>query len=154
MPNHQAKLKYLVEKSPTGNTQRATETILLVEDYVDLREVGREFLAAVGCTILEAGSLDDAVAIARDHTGKIDLLLNDVILPSGSGGQIAEELRLLRPDIAVLFMSGYTDSFVAQHGALDPGTVLLQKPFTRNQLLSFVRETLDAQNARFARQSA
>ncbi len=132
--------------APTTATSKGRETILLVDDNVDLREVSREFLAASGYTVLEAGSLKEAIAVARHHSGTINLLLTDVILPSGNGREVAAELASLRPGVAILYMSGYTDDVVAQRGALDPGVAFLQKPFTRNQLLSFVRETIDAQS--------
>ncbi len=140
--------------APLRLTQRATETILLVEDNVDVREVSREFLATTGYTVLEAGSFDDAVAIARNHRGTIHLLLTDVMLPSGNGREIAAEVSLLRPQTAVRFMSGCAENVIAEHGALGPAIVLLQKPFTRNQLLSFVREALDTQSAKSSRQIA
>lgn len=102
---------------------------------------------------LEAGSRDDALAVARNHDGPICLLLTDVVLPSGGGREGAAQLKSLRPEIAVLYMSGYTDTVLAHHGVLDPDVVLLQKPFTWNQLLSLVREALDAQEAKAARGS-
>jgi FixJ family two-component response regulator len=78
------------------------------------------------------------------HRGAIDLLLADVALASGSGREVADELKTLRPEIAVAYMSGYSDKVAVHRGILDPGIVLLQKPFTRSELLGTVRETLDA----------
>jgi len=131
-------------KNDTG----ASETILLVEDNLALREVAREFLAAGGYTVLEAGSPDEALSKTQRYHGTIHLLLTDVVLPSGNGRQVAAELRSLRPEIAVLYMSGYTVNVISDHDVVEPGHVLLQKPFTKKQLLCAVRETLDARKAK------
>jgi PAS domain S-box-containing protein len=123
---------------------RFTETILVVEDETNIREVACSFLAECGYTMLAAASRAEAVALARMHRGAIDLLLADVALASGSGREVADELKTLRPEIAVAYMSGYSDKVAVHRGILDPGIVLLQKPFTRSELLGTVRETLDA----------
>jgi two-component system cell cycle sensor histidine kinase/response regulator CckA len=136
---------------PLEKTSCGTETILLVEDNVHLRELGREFLTAVGYKVLEAGSGEEALAVARNHHGSIHLLLSDVVLPSGSGPEVAQQMRALFPGIAVLYMSGYTSDVMSHHGVLDSGVVLLQKPFTRTQLLGCVRQALDTPKASVAR---
>lgn len=130
------------------NDAGASETILLVEDNPALREVAREFLAAGGYTVLEAGTSDEALSKAQRYQGTIHLLVTDVVLPSGNGRQVAAELRNARPETAVLYMSGYTVNVIADYDVVEPSHMLLQKPFTKKQLLSAVRETLDARKAK------
>lgn len=137
-------------QSRVSEDTSGSETILLVEDSIALREVAREFLSAGGYTVLEAGSSAEALTKAQRHQGAIDLLLTDVVLPSGSGREVAMELKRLRPQTAVLYMSGYTASVVADHQEPDATPVLLQKPFTKKQLLNVVREMLDEQKMRRA----
>ncbi len=144
-----------VEAQPEGSAPapeqlampRAKETILLVEDDADLREVGRAFLEAAGYAVLEAGSCEEAVEEATKHAGPIHLLLTDVVLPTGDGKEVAAHLQSLRPDIATLFMSGYNQDLAAPDAGPESHSVLLQKPFSRSQLLSLVRATLDCQKA-------
>ena len=127
-----------MEKTPGGN-----ETILLVEDNPALREVTRRQLAASGYTVLLAVDGEAAEALAGAHVGTIDLLLTDVVMPQLGGGELARRLGALRPRIRVLFMSGYTDGALAQHGVLEEGVALLEKPFSGEQLLRAVRDMLD-----------
>ncbi len=129
----------------------AKETILLVEDNADLREVGRVFLEAAGYAVLEAGSCEEAVERATKHAGPIHLLLTDVVLPSGDGKEVAAQLQSLRPEIVALFMSGYNHDLDTHAGGSATYPMLLQKPFSRNQLLSFVRRALDSQSVKTAR---
>ena len=143
-----------VEESPDTMASRApklllvggTETILLVEDESSLRSIARAFLEGKGYTILEAQSGQEAVEIARQHRGQIHLLLTDVIMPGMSGRELAEALAGSRAGIKLLYMSGYTDELVKQHGILNPGLQLLEKPFTRESLLSRVRAVLDGKS--------
>jgi signal transduction histidine kinase len=128
-----------VPSAPRGGT----ETILLVEDEVEVRQLGREILEQGGYTVLEAGGGLEALAIAAAHPAAIQLLLSDVVMPSMNGREVAEVIGRLRPGIAVLYMSGYTDDALGA-GVLPPGTDLLAKPFTRPALLRRVREILDA----------
>ncbi|HMS01808.1 MAG TPA: response regulator, partial [Gemmatimonadaceae bacterium] len=78
-----------------------------------------------------------------DHLGPIDLLLTDVVMPKANGRRVAERLRLLRPGLRVVFMSGYTEDAIVHHGVLEPGIVLLEKPFTEQDLARTVRTMLD-----------
>jgi CheY-like chemotaxis protein len=123
-----------------------TETILLVEDEQSLRTIARLFLESKGYTILEAASGPAAIEMARQHTGQIHLLLTDVIMPGMSGRELAEAVAASRAGIKLLYMSGYTDELVTQQGILSPGLHLLEKPFTRESLLSRVRAVLDEGN--------
>jgi CheY-like chemotaxis protein len=123
------------------------ETILLVEDEPDLREVVRETLETFGYTLLEAGHGAAGLAIAESHPGPIHLLLTDVIMPAMNGAELARRLRAIRPEADVVFISGYTDDAITQHGVLEPGVAFLQKPFSPTQLVRRVREVLNARHA-------
>jgi PAS domain S-box-containing protein len=134
----------------TGLNLKGTETILLVEDEAEVRRFARELLTRQGYAILEAASGPDALRLWKRHRGAVDLLLTDVIMPQMSGRELADELKALRPDLKVLFMSGYTDDVIAQHGILDLATEFLQKPFTHETLGRKVREVLDPPRNRTA----
>lgn len=116
-----------------------TETILLVEDEADLREIARVFLSRYGYRVLDASSTDAALSMARDFEGSIDLMLTDVIMPGMSGRQLADKVARLRPSMKIVYMTGYTDDMVVHHRILEPGIAVLQKPFTRQQLGAKVR---------------
>jgi two-component system cell cycle sensor histidine kinase/response regulator CckA len=122
---------------------RGSETVLLVEDEPELRTLAREILAAWGYTVLHSGDSTQAFGLAERHNGSIHLLLTDVVMPGMSGREVADRLLSTRPDMKVLFMSGYTDSAIVHHGVLDPGTPFLPKPFTPDALVRKVREVLD-----------
>ena len=120
-----------------------TETILLAEDEADLREVTRIFLEGYGYKVQEAASAEQAIQTAELYQEKIDLLLTDVIMPGMSGRQLAEKIQSTRPQIKIMYMTGYTDDMVVQHKVLEPGVKLLQKPFSKVDLALKVRSTLD-----------
>jgi GAF domain-containing protein len=125
------------------DTGRGTETILLVEDESDVRELAREILEQAGYRVIEATSGAEALVLTRSAGRAPDLLLTDVIMPRMSGAELARELAPLAPAMRVAFMSGYTDDALGHHGVLDPGTILLEKPFTPDSLLAGVRAALD-----------
>jgi PAS domain S-box-containing protein len=138
-----------VESLPAknGGTDRqlaGTETILLVEDEPDLRELTRSVLVARGYTLLEAKNSEEAERLAQEHGAKIHLLLTDVIMPGISGRELAKKLSSRQPALRVLYMSGYTYNVIAQNGTLERGVAFLQKPFTPRVLVEKVREVLDA----------
>ena len=120
-----------------------TETILLVEDDPMVRELTADVLQANGYQLLEAATPSAALEICNRHSGPIHLLLTDVVMPEMNGGEMARLVQELRPDIRVLFMSGYTDNVVLQNGQLRTGLAFLQKPFTPATLGKKVREILD-----------
>jgi PAS domain S-box-containing protein len=123
--------------------RRGTETILLVEDEEKLRGVASSILRRHGYLVLEASDGQDALRIAS-AAPKIDLLLTDVVMPRMSGRKLAEQLAPMRPDMKLLFASGYTDDAVVHHGVLEARVAFLQKPFTPDVLLHKVRAALDA----------
>lgn len=131
------------KKSDIKVSKRGCETILLVEDEKGVRDLAREYLTQEGYTVLEAQNADEALKLARTHAEAIELLFTDVVMAGMSGRQLAEEMQKLRPGIHILYMSGYTDEAIVNHGLLGRGMVLLQKPFTLNSLALKVRETLD-----------
>jgi len=123
---------------------RGHETVLLVEDEDGVRALIRQVLHRNGYTVLQASHGGEALLLCERHEGKIDLLLTDVVLTHMSGTELAQRLLKLRPDMRVLYMSGYTDEAIVQHGVLSPGTQFLQKPFTNEFLARMVREVLDS----------
>jgi len=122
---------------------KGSEMILLVEDAEPLRKLAQAFLESNGFRVLSAPSGEAALEIAARHSGLFDLLLTDVVMPGMNGRVLAEQLSMRQPGLKVLFMSGYTDSFIAGHGVLQKGTNLLHKPFTEEVFISKVREVLD-----------
>ena len=122
---------------------RGSETILLVEDEGDLRALAREILETQGYTVLAAGDPEEALRLIAGFGGRIHLLLTDVVMPKMSGRELASRLAPARPDMKVLYMSGYTDDAIIHHGVLDPGFAFLSKPFTPGALASKVREVLE-----------
>jgi PAS domain S-box-containing protein len=121
-----------------------TETILLVEDEANLRYLARQYLEKQGYRVIEAADGAVAMQIAVAHEGVIHLLLTDVIMPGMNGRELAQRISEIRPNVKVLYMSGYTENVIGQDGTLDAGVRLLQKPFNLRDLKSKVREVLDA----------
>jgi CheY-like chemotaxis protein len=126
--------------------QAGTETIILVEDNAEVRRFAAAVLERVGFAVLTAGSGPEAVAVAASHSGPIDLLLTDVILPGANGREIAERLKADRPGLAVLFISGYAQNVIATEGVIQEGVDFLQKPFNTAALCTRVREVLQKHN--------
>jgi PAS domain S-box-containing protein len=119
------------------------ETILVVEDELNLRRLTRQFLENQGYLVLEAADGAAAVQICVAHQGTIHLLLTDVIMPGMNGRELAHRVSEIRPNIKVMYMSGYTENAIGHNGTLDAGITLLQKPFTLHALKAKVREVLD-----------
>jgi signal transduction histidine kinase/CheY-like chemotaxis protein len=120
-----------------------SETVLVVEDEDAVRALMRLTLEARGYQVLAAASPKEALELVARHPGSIPLVVTDVIMPGMSGGELAGRLAALRPEIRVIFVSGYTDDTIAHQGVLDPGVHFLQKPFTLEGLARKVREVLD-----------
>jgi CheY-like chemotaxis protein len=129
---------------------RGSETILVVEDDDLLREVTCEFLQSSGYIVIQAASPEEALHLAEWHNGPIEFLLTDVIMPKMNGRELATRLNKARPEMRVLYVSGYTDGVVRDgvHGKLEEGLAFLQKPYTRQGLTRKVREILDSQRVK------
>jgi len=121
-----------------------TETILLVEDEANLRYLARQYLEKQGYKVIEAADGAVAVQIAVAHEAVIHLLLTDVIMPGMNGRELAQRISEIRPNVKILYMSGYTENVIGHNGMLEPGVRLLQKPFNLRDLKTMVREVLDA----------
>jgi signal transduction histidine kinase/ActR/RegA family two-component response regulator len=117
-------------------------TILVVEDEQGVRDLTAKLLKLMGYTVLIASSGEEALALAQAHKGCIELLLTDVVMPGMGGKRLAEELRRRRPEIKVLYVSGYTENTISDHGVLDAGVEFLAKPFSREALAGKLRQAL------------
>jgi two-component system, cell cycle sensor histidine kinase and response regulator CckA len=116
---------------------------LLAEDETSLRTLTRNTLELCGYKVLEAKDGVEALEVADAHDGTIDLLLTDMVMPGMGGRALAQELTRRRPDVRLAYMSGYTGQAVGSQGPIDPGSVFLLKPFTREMLTRKIREALD-----------
>ena len=130
-------------KKPTS-LHGGSETILLVEDASPLRQLTRVLLETCGYTVLDSGDPFEAIRIAERYKGPMPLLITDVVMPGISGSILAQRLTASRPEMRVLYTSGYADDSMVQGGMLEPGCILLEKPFTRDALVRKVRELLDS----------
>ena len=129
-----------VSTKPLGGS----ETILLVEDEEMVRKLACTVLEKNGYRVLEAPNGEEALRIAQEHSAKqIHLMITDVVMPRMSGRELADCLESVRPEMKVLYMSGYTDDAIIHHGVLDPGIAYIQKPFAPDVLALKVREVLD-----------
>jgi len=138
-----------IPRSPGPKTGAAgSETILLVEDEPAILNVTRIMLERKGYSVLFASTPDEAIGIAAEHKGRIDLLLTDVVMPGMNGGDLARHIINVHPGIRCLFMSGYTANVIAHRGVLNEGVNFIQKPFSGMELAGFVRDALDSDESR------
>lgn len=121
---------------------RGRETILVVEDEENVRQVIAEALLSYGYTVLEAGNGTQALDVCRTYKDKIGLVITDVVMPQINGREFIRQLTPLRPDTRIIFMSGYTDNAIVHHGILEPGIQFIQKPFNLTSLILKIREVL------------
>lgn len=124
---------------------RGTETILLVEDDKDVRELAGTVLSKLGYTLIKAGGGDEAISACENCRVKPHLLLTDVIMPKMNGGELAEKIRKTCPSIRVLYMSGYTDEVIDRHGVFETCVNFISKPIKPKDLAQAVRKTLDSE---------
>jgi len=139
------------QRSPLRKSQRGlavmppgSETVLLVEDEGGVRALAMHILKSCGYTVLNAADGAEALRIAEQHQGRIDLVVTDVIMPRVSGREVAEHMAALQPSVKILFLSGYTDDAVVRHGIAEADMAFLQKPFSPVSLATKVREVLDS----------
>jgi len=125
-------------------TGRGSETILLVEDQAEVRNLIRRMLEARGYHLLVAASGHDALRLTVQHAGLIDLLVTDVMMPGMSGREVALLLAPAHPTMRALYLSGYSEESIVHDAGLEPGIAFLQKPFTAEELVAKVREVLKA----------
>ena len=137
-PAEELKAQEAGEKFPRGS-----ETILIVEDDKEVRNLAVRILRRQGYNILDGSYGDKAFNVCRQHKGPIHLLVTDVVMPGMDGRALSESLSQLHPEMKVLYMSGYTDDAIIHHGVMDKGMNFIQKPFTVNGLANKVREVLD-----------
>lgn len=140
--------RYLGESSATASDLTAAtppshgETVLLVEDESAIRQVSEKMLASLGYTVLAAADPAQAIQLAQNHSGRIHLLLTDVIMPEMDGRTLDQEIRRWHPDCRTVFISGYTANVIAHRGVLDEGIHFLAKPFTLHELAVKIRAAL------------
>jgi len=130
--------KQINQKDYTG-----IETVLVVEDEMDVRELVNETLRDLGYNVISASNGIEAIEMARSYNKRIDLLFTDVVMPKMDGRELAIQLSSFLLELKVLYMSGYTDNTIVHRGILDPGTNFIQKPITTNSLAEKVRGVLD-----------
>jgi two-component system cell cycle sensor histidine kinase/response regulator CckA len=133
------------ETIASSSVPQGTELILLVEDEEQVREILRHILEGQGYQVLSASNGEEALSISQDLERDIKLMITDVVMPQMSGRELAERMQALRPNLPVLFMSGYTDDAIVRHGLLDAKLNFIQKPFDADAAARKVREVLDSQ---------
>ena len=146
LPRHLTKTTHSSAKRVTPAPERGHETILLVEDEPAILRMTTMMLERLGYTVVAARSPGEAISLAQEHTGIIDLLVTDVVMPEMNGRDLAKNVLSFNPNLKRLFMSGYTANVIAHHGVLDEGVNFIQKPFSRENFGAKVREVLDADN--------
>jgi PAS domain S-box-containing protein len=143
LPRVDTPVKSKAKASPVQLERHGVETLLVVEDDQFVRDLACELLEMLGYSLLNAQDPKEAIQVAAAYEGTIHLLLTDVILPQMDGRTLFNRLSPLRPEMKVLYVSGYTENFIVDHGVLEAGVHFLQKPFTLNSLAHKVREVLD-----------
>ena len=129
-------------KSLGGAMLRGSETVLVVEDQAEVRAFAISALTAHGYHVIEASDGTQALALAGSHTGPIHVLLTDVVLPGMNGRELADRIKCVRPEVAVIYTSGYTDDAIAQRGVLDVGVAFIPKPYTADEVAARIREAM------------
>jgi two-component system, NtrC family, sensor kinase len=142
LPRFFGKASATEENAAAPSRSRSGESVLVVEDDTDVRDYVVETLASLGYKVFEAGEAEIALRLL-DENPSVHLLLTDVVMPGMNGRKLAEEARLRRPDLKILYMTGYSRSAIMHQGRLDIGVDLLQKPISSEQLASAVHKMLD-----------
>jgi CheY-like chemotaxis protein len=142
LPRHRAREEAVVASEGLERAATGHETVLLVEDDPLILEIAITMLQTLGYTVLAAATPREALQIAKEHRGEIQVVLTDVVMPEMNGRELAKQLLGLRPGLKCVFMSGYTANVIAQHGVLDDGMHFIPKPFTLKVLADRIREAL------------
>jgi CheY-like chemotaxis protein len=143
LPRVDEPLEEAPREPATGTVPRGAETLLVTEDEAGVRELVRRALEQRGYTVLVARDGAEAQLLAAEYRKPIHLLVTDMVMPGMNGRDLAEQIAAARPDIRVLFLSGYASDVIARQGVLEKGLAFLQKPFTPDDLACRVREVLD-----------
>lgn len=143
LPCVERRVEPTAETVPVNPQRRGSETVLVVEDEEIVRKLASELLELLGYSVLQAAHPLEAMRICQDTDGPIHLLLTDVVLPKMDGTRLYRRISESRPQIRVLYVSGYTQNSIVDHGVLKPGVHFLEKPFTMDSLAGKVREVLD-----------
>ena len=146
LPRHAGKVEQIRQEGPEEPPARGHATILLVEDEPAFLKIIAGILTGLGYTVLAAGTPGEAIRLSKEHTGKIHLLITDVVMPEMNGGDLVKKLMSLYPDLKHLFMSGYTANVIAHRGVLEEGVNFIQKPFSIKDLAAKDRAVLDNAN--------
>jgi CheY-like chemotaxis protein len=143
LPRHQTQAGKETQTDRPEPIETGSETILVVEDNTDILEINRTMLEQQGYIVLTAASPVEALDVVKTYTGSIDLLITDVIMPVMNGRELAKKLESNRPDLKLLYMSGYTADIIAHHGVLEDGIHFIQKPFSMRELAAKVRQVIE-----------
>lgn len=144
LPRVEEEASKMAREDPPQLLPGGFETVLLVEDEDMVRDLAVRVLEESGYKVLHASNGQAAIALSRGHDGGIDLLMTDVVMPGMNGGELANQLILQRPEMKVLFSSGYTEDVIVHHGILDDEVSFLGKPYSPSVLAKKIREVLDA----------
>lgn len=146
LPRYLEKSAHSMERREKQLVEGGRETVLLVEDEPAILNMTAMMLKGKGYEVVSAGTPGDAIRLAQEHADEIHLLLTDVVMPEMNGRDLAKRILSYHPNLKRLFMSGYTSDVIAHHGVLDAGVNFIQKPFSKNELCTKVREVLDDKN--------
>jgi DNA-binding NtrC family response regulator len=131
----------------TAAAAGGSETVLLVEDEESVRELVRDTLVSRGYKVIEAENGEAGLKVSNEYKARIEMLITDVVMPGMGGRELAQKVSAARPEIKVLFLSGYTEDAIIHEGVLEPGTAFLQKPFTLQTLSRKVRDVLHGESS-------
>ena len=143
LPKYAARVAPMEPPTADRPAPCGTETILVVEDEPAILRMAKLILERQSYSVLAVNTPGEAIRIAREHPGAIDLVVTDVVMPEMNGRELTAKLAKIRPDMKCLFMSGYTANVIAHHGVLDEGVDFIQKPFQGKALAAKIREILD-----------
>jgi len=147
LPQVTADLERAISEKTSRGIDRGTETVLFVEDEESVRELVRDYLRKSGYRVLDAADGIQALAVAGAYTGPIHILVTDVVMPRLSGRELVTRITAARPELKILYISGYTDDSIFRHGVLEGGVAFLQKPFNLKDLTQKIRQVLDGESA-------